>query len=79
MKRNRDAIAQMAIYDLLCRMQDNIENFYVSSDDNGENICIMDIMNAGMTGVRHRVADGNCQKCIAAWLNEPHEGGSKNA
>jgi hypothetical protein len=54
-------------------MQDNIENFYVSSDDNGENICIMDILNAGMTGVRHRVADGNCQKCIAAFLNERSE------
>ena len=73
MKRNRDAIAQMAIYDLLCRMQDNIENFYVSSDDNGENICIMDVLNACMACVRHRVADGNCQKCIAAFLNERSE------
>jgi len=73
MKRNRDELNQICMYDLLCRMQDNIENFYVSSDDNGENICIMDILNAGMTGVRHRVADGNCQKCIAAFLNERSE------
>lgn len=67
---NREKLLHTNIYDLLCRMQDNIENFYVSSDDNGENICIMDILNAGMAGVRHRVADGNCQKCIAAFLNE---------
>ena len=67
---NREKLLHTNIYDLLCRMQENIEKFYVSSDDNGENICIMDILNAGMVGVRHRVADGNCKKCIAAFMNE---------
>ena len=66
----RQKLLHTNIYDLLCRMQENIEKFYVSSDDNGENICIMDILNAGMVDVRHRAADGNCKKCIAAFMNE---------
>lgn len=70
---NREKLLHTNLYDLLCRMQDNIENFYVSSDDNGENICIMDVLNAGMACVRHRVADGNCETCIAAYLNERSE------
>ena len=67
---NRERLLKTAEYDLLCRMQENIEKFFVSSDDNGENICIMDILNAYRIGVRHRVANGDCKKCIAAWLNE---------
>lgn len=66
----RQKLLHTNIYDLLCRMQENIENFYGSSDDNGENICIMDILGDSMAGVRHRVAEGNCKKCIAAFMNE---------
>lgn len=68
--KNREKLLHTNIYDLLCQMQENIESYFVSSDDNGENICIMEILGAYRIGVRHRVADGDCKKCIAAWLNE---------
>jgi hypothetical protein len=63
MKRNRDALAQMAIYDLLCRMQEN-----------GSDCVIKQI-----TGTRqdercekheHGWTVDGCRSCIAAYLNE---------
>lgn len=74
MKRNRDAIAQIAIYDLLCRMQKNAENepfdrgllpcvlFYVTGDENIYHCS--DYYDCGKI---------DCNKCIAAWLNERSE------
>ena len=62
MKRNRDAIAQMAIYDLLCRMQENIDRDDISG-------CILDVI----TGEEHDCFASDCSKCIAEWLNERSE------
>lgn len=73
MKRSRDAIAQMAIYDLLCRMQKNaIDQHYKVFP------CIIGMI----TGEQpiwscSEYMDGThaeCDKCIAAWLNEPYDG-----
>jgi hypothetical protein len=62
MKRNRDALAQMAIYDLLCRMQDNISNVLKE-----ETICYLDIV-AGDHDEPCRAK--KCQECLQKWLNE---------
>lgn len=62
MKRNRDAIAQMAIYDLLCRMQKN-----------GSDCVIKQITGTPQDERCEKHESGwvvDCRACIAAWLNE---------
>lgn len=76
MKRNRDAIAQMAIYDLLCRMNDNLDTSFR---------CIVDALYDSTTE-QHRTAKekclsvyhNECSSCIQAFLNEPYKGGNQN-
>lgn len=62
MKRNRDAIAQMAIYDLLCRMQKN------GSD------CVIEQITGKPQDERCEKHESgwvvDCRSCIAAWMNE---------
>ena len=77
MKRNRDAIAQMAIYDLLCRMQKAQKPY--------EYQCVLELLDRGVqshyTGRcdKYSYFDENqdeiveCPKCIAEWLNERSE------
>ena len=70
MKRNRDAIAQMAIYDLLCRMNDKSMPGF---------LCVLQMLDE-KNRVRVRCDDfakstmkETCRACIAAWLNERSE------
>lgn len=73
MKRNRDAIAQMAMYDLLCRMNDNLDTSFR---------CIVDALYDSTTE-QHRTAKekclsiyhNECSSCIQAFLNEKYDGG----
>lgn len=68
MKRNRDALAQMAIYDLLCRMQENISNVLKE-----ETICYLDIV----TGNHDEPCRSNsCREFLQKWMNEPYKGGN---
>lgn len=66
MKRNRDAIAQMAIYDLLCRMQKN-----------GHDWCVIEQITGTPQDERcekHEIGwVTNCRECIAEYLNERSE------
>ena len=74
MKRNRDAIAQMAIYDLLCRMQENSEE----RSKKQPRICVLsNIENANpLFRCAGYVRGGkrDCRSCIADWMNEPYNG-----
>ena len=60
--KNRDKLNGMAIYDLLCRM---VENLYEADT----NICIVETI----TGANEICRGRTCQDCIAAWLNEEAE------
>ena len=64
MKRNRDAIAQMAIYDLLCRMQINLDDLIVVD----LNFCVLDLI--GVDTDAYCDGMGECEKCLQKWLNE---------
>ena len=63
------------IYDLLCKMQDNLEHC------NKANIepCIMDAIGLPITDVhyRHMKYNGDCSECIQAFMNESYNGGDK--
>mgnify|MGYP007069850117 CR=1 FL=1 len=74
MKRNRDALAQMAIYDLLCRMQENAKE----RAEKQNVICVLsNIENANplfrCAGYYHS-GKHDCKSCIADWFNEPYNG-----
>ena len=60
---NREKLNSMALYDLLCRMNDKLE-----SEGGG---CVMlaftEYEGAMKRCPQHR---NDCSKCIAAWLNE---------
>lgn len=65
MKRNRDAIAQMAIYDLMCRMQGNMDTSAVNID------CVISLIIGDIANDERRdYCNHVCKDCIAAWLNE---------
>lgn len=65
MKRNRDALSQTAMYDLLCRMQKN-----------GSDCVIEQITGTPQDERCEKHESGwvvDCRACIAAWLNERSE------
>ena len=70
MKRNRDAIAQMAIYDLLCRMQENAEERAKKQTV----LCVLSNIENANPFFRctwyFRSGKKDCKACIADWLNE---------
>ncbi len=72
MKRNRDAIAQMAIYDLLCRMQKNADDHH-----NEPFPCVVGMITGEYPIWRcaefMESKRASCNKCIAAWMNERYE------
>ena len=68
MKRNRDAIAQMAIYDLLCRMNKRLRDNEEKNENDESRACIMDCFMESSESERRCFA--NCERCVAAYLNE---------
>lgn len=72
MKRNRDVLNQICMYDLLCRMNDNLDTSFR---------CIVDAL-YDSTAEQHRtskekclsVYHNQCDKCIQAFLNEEYDG-----
>lgn len=73
---NAEKLNNMSLYDLLCRMQKNAEKHHKS----GAYACVIAYLE-GESPI-WRCAEfmenkrASCNKCIAAWLNEPHEGGT---
>lgn len=68
MKRNRDALSQMAIYDLLCRMNKRLRENEGKDDFAETRACIMDCFMDSSESEQRCMC--NCEKCIAAYLNE---------
>ena len=68
MKRNRDAIAQMAIYDLMCRMNERLRDNDGKNENDESRACIMDCFMDSSESERRCFA--NCERCISAFLNE---------
>lgn len=56
---NREKLLHTNIYDLLCRMQRNLDRDDISR-------CVLDVI----TGEEQDCFAGDCSKCIAEWLNE---------
>lgn len=75
MKRNRDAIAQMAIYDLLCRMNETMKRKKMQ-DNHDIRTCIMDVLDDAGYHLCNgtRMSDyKTCGECIARYLNKECE------
>lgn len=79
---NREKLNNMAMYDLLCRMQSRLREHgtlcasYDLSDDCS--VCVLDAL--GVQDMYDRCSKYNgignpelCKDCIAAWLNEEAE------
>lgn len=64
MKRNRDVLNQICMYDLLCRIDDNINNMLKE-----ETVCILE----AVTGKDEPCRAKTCQECLRVWLNERSE------
>lgn len=68
-KTNRDKLNSMAIYDLLCSMDDNMKK--PGCD------CIIDALEGNTSYCKVcELKEGeelDCRKCIASWLNEMAE------
>lgn len=62
----RQKLLHTNIYDLLCRMQDNMEKVR----EQGETPCILNALSGKKEFDRHCGFRGHCPSCIAAWLNE---------
>ena len=70
LKTNRDALQSMDLYDMLCKMQDAIENNVT------DRICILDLV--GVMDTQSRCETRHwpfCKTCIADWLNEESDTG----
>lgn len=72
MKRNRDALNQICMYDLLCRMQKGLKRCSIELINDA---CIMDVLGFNVTSVhyRHMKFNGDCNACIQAFLNEKYD------
>lgn len=72
MKRNRDVLNQICMYDLLCRMQKELERCSIELINDA---CIMDVLGFNVTSVhyRHMKHNGDCSECIQSFLNEEYD------
>lgn len=61
---NRENILHTNIYDLLCRMQHNLDDLLVVD----LNFCILDLI--GIDTDAYCDGMGECDKCLQKWLNE---------
>ena len=68
MKRNRDALNQICMYDLLCRMNERLRDNEGKNENDESRACIMDCFMDSSKSERRCFA--NCERCIATYLNE---------
>ncbi len=76
MIRNRDKLSQVAICDLLYRMNETMKRKKMM-DNHEIRFCIMDVLDDVGNTLCNGVQMSNekaCVECIAAWLNEPYDG-----
>lgn len=61
---NREKLLHTNLYDLLCRMQMNLDDLLVAD----HNFCVLDLI--GVDTDAYCDGMGECEKCIAAFLNK---------
>lgn len=66
MKRNRDRLREISLYDLLIRMQTELD--YAIEHD--ETPCIMSLLGENIVGLRCTRYNRKCEQCVQDWLNE---------
>ena len=65
----RQKLLHTNIYDLLCRMQVNLDNLLPSVECN---FCVLDLI--GVDTDAYCDGAGECEKCLQKWLNESYNG-----
>lgn len=66
--KNRDRLRQLCEYDLLCRMQENMDTSAVNID------CVISLIIGDTANEERRdYCNHVCKDCIASWLNERSE------
>ena len=63
---NAEYLNKMCLYDLLCKMNSNIED----ANAHGETPCIMNALTGKTDIARCQYYENECAHCISAWLNE---------
>lgn len=71
MKRNRDVLNQICLHELLCRMNKRLMDNEEKNESDESRACIMDCFMESSESERRCFA--NCERCIAAFLNERSE------
>lgn len=66
MKRNQDRLREISLYDLLIRMQTELD--YAIEHD--ETPCIMNLLGENIVGLRCTRYNRNCEQCVQDWMNE---------
>ena len=66
MKRNRDRLRDISLYDLLIRMQTELD--YAREHDGDP--CILDLLGENIVGLRCTKYNRKCEQCVQDWLNE---------
>ena len=67
---NREKLANMAMYDVLCRMN---EGMIREQNENFVSVCVLDALckNGIANNIRcEESGKEKCESCIARWLNE---------
>ena len=62
---NREKLLNTNLYDLLCRMQINLDNLLPSVEFN---FCVLDLIGVDIDAYCDGM--GECEKCLQKWLNE---------
>lgn len=71
--KNRARLACTALYDLLLKMQDELE----LCRQHRESPCIMNALGENLVGVRCTKYNGKCDECLQKWLNEEEKQNGK--
>lgn len=66
MKRNRDRLRDISLYDLLIRMQTELD--YAREHDGDP--CVLDLLGVNIVGLRCTKYNRKCEQCVQDWLNE---------
>lgn len=69
--KNREWLRAQSEYDLLCRMQRNLEKIRIDMNVQSDySMCIMHLLGAKFVDVLCMRYNGKCEDCIQAYLNE---------
>lgn len=65
---NREKLLHTNLYDLLCRMQKELDDRLVVE----LNFCVLDLLGVDTDAVCD--GEGYCERCLQAWLNSKYDG-----